>query len=152
MFPGVQLLQISPLSAKNVALTIFRRTWTYQTLAFRLGYPLERLRHVANQGSHNYREFPVKKGDKVRIIRPPSEELMPIQRRIKSRVLDRLPLDNAAHGGVQRRSPKTTPSCTSGGSAQSISTSESSSTRYIPRGIPTAPKPIRFRARRGPAT
>lgn len=74
-------------------------------LASRLGVPLQRLRQIASEAPMHYRQFAVVKGHKVRIIRPPLDDLMQIQRRIKTNVLDRLPLSNAAHGGVKGRSP-----------------------------------------------
>ena len=76
-------------------------------LASRLGFPLQRLRRIAGEVAKHYREFQVKKGDKVRVIRPPLDDLKEIQRRIKLNVFDRVPLSDAAHGGVGGRSPKT---------------------------------------------
>src|SRR5438046_1076406 len=60
-------------------------------LACRLGFPLERLRKMAGAVHKHYREFSVKNGDKVRVIRPPLEDLKLIQRRIKANILDRVP-------------------------------------------------------------
>jgi hypothetical protein len=70
-------------------------------------YPLDRLRAIAQDTKAHYGAFPQRKGDKVRIIRPPKPELMKVQRRLNSRVFrDHEPSD-AAHGAVLGRSPKT---------------------------------------------
>jgi RNA-directed DNA polymerase len=75
-------------------------------LASRLGIALTRLRQLADEVGKHYIEFPVMKGDKVRIIRPPLDDLKDVQRRIKAKILDRLPLADGAHGGVRGRSPR----------------------------------------------
>jgi RNA-directed DNA polymerase len=74
-------------------------------LASRLGFPLEDLHRVADDVHAHYRQFPVVKGIKVRIVRPPLAELKLIQKRIKRKILDRIPLNDAAHGGVKGRAP-----------------------------------------------
>ena len=74
-------------------------------LAWRLGIPIERLRQIAKRTRDHYGEFPIKKGSKVRIVRPPREELKRIQRRIKNNILTPIELPSAAHGGVNGKSP-----------------------------------------------
>lgn len=76
-------------------------------LASRLGIPLVRLRAIAREVERHYTEFPVVKGSKVRIIRPPRDVLKDIQRRLKTHIFDHVPLANGAHGGVRGRSPTT---------------------------------------------
>ncbi len=81
-------------------------------LAWTIGVPLERLQLIASSIQADrlaqYRVFPLKTGrDKVRLIRPPKDELMNIQRRIVKNILAPMKLADCAHGGVRGRSPRT---------------------------------------------
>ena len=76
-------------------------------LAWRLGIHLERLRAIAKDTKAHYSVFTRKKGDKIRYIRPPSAELMTIQRRLNERIFRHHAPAAAAHGAVKDRSPKT---------------------------------------------
>lgn len=73
-------------------------------LAWRIGIPVSRLRKVAADVDSHYSQFPMRKGDKVRILRVPKPELMDIQRRIRKNVLEAVPLSSEVHGGVRGRS------------------------------------------------
>lgn len=75
--------------------------------AWRLRIPVERLRAVADNRNAHYREFSMRKGDKVRRIRPPKPELMEIQRRLNARIFCEHSPGEAAHGAVKGRSPAT---------------------------------------------
>jgi hypothetical protein len=83
----------------------FRPILSERDLAWRLGVPLERLQHLARHARAQYGEFPIKKGIKVRVVRPPRQELKRIQRLLKENILDRIALPPVAHGGVIGRSP-----------------------------------------------
>lgn len=78
--------------------------------AHRLGVPLHRLREVSedlktHSGAH-YRFRSLRKGDKVRHIRPPRKELKSLQRRIVDRIFKPLGFGDHAHGSVPGRSPQ----------------------------------------------
>ena len=77
------------------------------TLAKSLGIPLAELRAVAETGNAAYRYERRLIGKKIRLLRPPRERLMKIQRAIKTRLLDSMPLPPYVHGWRKRRSPKT---------------------------------------------
>lgn len=79
-------------------------------LAWQIGVPIEQLRAIAtairSDFRSQYREFTLRTGkDKIRVIRPPRDELMRVQRRITKRVLHPLGVTEHAHGGVPGRSP-----------------------------------------------
>jgi RNA-directed DNA polymerase len=78
-------------------------------LSWRIGVPLEQLRKLAadieRHPTSQYHECAIPQGkDKFRMVRPPSERLKAVQRRIVKRVLDELGYSGAAHGGVPGRS------------------------------------------------
>lgn len=73
-------------------------------LAWRVGIPASRLRKVADNVDAHYSQFPIRNGDKVRILRVPKPELMDIQRRIKKNVLEKIPLSSEVHGGIRGKS------------------------------------------------
>jgi RNA-directed DNA polymerase len=81
-------------------------------LSSRLGYPLPRLRQIAEEVKANdalryeYRVVKEKRGT-FRHLHVPGPELMDLQRRIKTNILDKVPLCDAVHGGVRGRSPTT---------------------------------------------
>ena len=78
-----------------------------QALGWLIGIPLERLRNIAANVASHYREHSLQLGPhRFRILRIPDAELMEIQRRIKKRILDRIPLSDDVHGGVRGRSPR----------------------------------------------
>jgi len=76
-------------------------------LSWRLGIPRDRLRAIANNVRPHYRTIPLKKNGKVRMLRVPDEELMEIQRRIKTKILDEIGFASEAHGGIRGCSPRT---------------------------------------------
>lgn len=79
--------------------------------AWRLGVPLVRLQEIANDVAPHYRLQVLKKGDKARHLYVPEPELKRVLRRIKKIILDSLPLEDAAHGGVRGKSPRTNAEC-----------------------------------------
>ena len=83
-----------------------------QRLAWTIGVPIEQLRALADEVQQDrlshYKHFPLKTGkDKIRHIEHPTPELMDVQRRIVRYVLAPLGYGQAAHGGIQGRSPAT---------------------------------------------
>lgn len=78
-------------------------------LSSRLGVPTARLRAIAENVHAHYKAFPLvdKKKQKVRMLQVPDGELKGLQARIKSNILDRLGFEDAAHGGICGRSPRT---------------------------------------------
>jgi len=80
-------------------------------LAWRLGVPLARLQEIASDLVPHYRLQVLKKGDKARHLYVPEPELKRLLRRIKKIILDPLPLEAAAHGGVRGKSPRTNAEC-----------------------------------------
>jgi RNA-directed DNA polymerase len=79
--------------------------------AWRLGVPRERLQEIADDLVPHYKLQVLKKGDKARHLYVPGPELKRVLRRIKKVILDPLPLEDAAHGGVRGRSPRTNAEC-----------------------------------------
>jgi retron-type reverse transcriptase len=78
-------------------------------LSWRIGVPIEQLRKLAadieRHPTSQYHELAIPQGkDKFRMVRPPSERLKAVQRRIVKRVLVELGYSGAAHGGVPGRS------------------------------------------------
>jgi hypothetical protein len=69
-------------------------------LAWRVGVPLARLHEIADNIVPHYRLRVLKTGDKARFLYVPEPELMRVLRRIKKMILDPLPLEDSAHGGV----------------------------------------------------
>ncbi len=82
-------------------------------LASRLGISVQRLRQIANEiDSDIYSHYQLrtkvdKRTGKVRHCRVPKPELKDLQRRIHRIILRPIPLSDTAHGGVQKRSPRT---------------------------------------------
>lgn len=77
-------------------------------LAWHLGVPREQLRVIADNIRRHYRvrkRYDPEK-NKTRILRVPKYDLKRIQHRINDRILSEYHLDDAAHGGVAGRSPK----------------------------------------------
>src|ERR1035441_3882608 len=81
-------------------------------LASRLGFSPERLRQLVREiDEYRYSHYRFwseinEKTRKIRHFRIPDAELMCLQRRIKTNILDKLELSDAAHGGVRGRSPR----------------------------------------------
>jgi RNA-directed DNA polymerase len=80
-------------------------------LAWRVGVPLARLHEIADNIVPHYRLRVLKTGDKARFLYVPEPELMRVLRRIKKMILDPLPLEDSAHGGVSGKSPRTNAEC-----------------------------------------
>lgn len=80
-----------------------------QSLAWRLGIPLEELRIIAKEVNKHYREISLNDHEKgkVRLLKVPDEELKKVQRLILRRVLSEAQLPDGLHGGIPGRSPKT---------------------------------------------
>jgi RNA-directed DNA polymerase len=79
--------------------------------AWKLRVPLARLQEIADDVVPHYRLKVLKKGDKARHLYVPELELKRLLRRIKKIILDPLPLEAAAHGGVRGKSPRTNAEC-----------------------------------------
>jgi RNA-directed DNA polymerase len=78
-------------------------------LAWTLGFPIKRLKRIADTPADHYHEFQRKKASNpahVRTIRNPDDELKEIQRRIKDRVFGNDIFGSEVQGGVPGRSPK----------------------------------------------
>jgi len=75
--------------------------------AWRLGVPLKRLQAIGDHIGEHYSHVALqdKKRSKVRHLWVPDAELMEVQRRIKSLVLDEFEVTEAVHGSVRGRSP-----------------------------------------------
>jgi RNA-directed DNA polymerase len=75
--------------------------------AWRLGVPLKRLEAIGDHIGEHYSHVALqdKKRSKVRHLWVPDAELMEVQRRIKSLVLDEFEVTEAVHGSVRGRSP-----------------------------------------------
>ncbi len=76
-------------------------------LASRLGTTPSRLNEVASSIESHYVVVPLEANGKIRILHVPRDELMQIQRGIKTSVLDKIGFAEVAHGGVRGRSPRT---------------------------------------------
>ncbi len=84
-----------------------KRILSINELAHLLGISTKRLRQITRDIKSHYRvwsEVDLKK-QKSRCFRVPDDELMELQRRIVSNVLNRIPLPDSLHGGVKGRSP-----------------------------------------------
>jgi len=78
-----------------------------QALAWTLRVPLTRLRRVAAEIDRHYDELRLLKGDKLRVLNVPHDELKEIQRRICRRILEPISLCAEVHGGVRGKSTRT---------------------------------------------
>lgn len=78
-----------------------------ETLCNQLKIPLRVLREVASTAKsyYYYQRRPI--GKKVRLLRIPQGRLCEIQRAIKTKLLDPMPLSQNVHGWRKRHSPKT---------------------------------------------
>ena len=78
-----------------------------QALAWKIKVPLARLHKIAGNVDKHYDELRLLKGDKLRILHVPHEELKEIQRRICKHILEPISLGDEVHGGVRGRSTLT---------------------------------------------
>lgn len=77
-------------------------------LGWRLGIPLAELQQIASDIERSYNQFSKKRpGRPDRIIDNPNRRMKDIQRRTRQVFLEPQPLDDAAHGCVKGRSPRT---------------------------------------------
>jgi RNA-directed DNA polymerase len=88
---------------------LVRERFSEQWVAWRLGIPLAALRRLAFEPDDTeYHEFFIRRrGQKPRRIDNPSEQLKFVQRRIRTRLLEDLPLPAWMHGCIRGRSPLT---------------------------------------------